>query len=78
MQINHTHPGASSVNRATTRNQKVLIEVLWHRKAQEERKAKDELCSEAIQVAELEKSQTSRSCLPHSITTVRSRFKRFP
>lgn len=66
------------MNRAMTRNQKVLIEVLWHRKAQEERKAKDELCSEAIQVAELDKSQTSRSCLPQINTTVRSRFKRFP
>ena len=47
---------------ATTRKQKVFIEVLWHRKSHEERKAEDELCSEAIQVAELEKSQTSRSC----------------
>ena len=56
------------MDRATTRNQKVFLEVLWHRKAQEERKAKDELCSEAIELQNWRNPRPAEAASPTKIS----------
>ncbi|KAL3611555.1 hypothetical protein D5086_002575 [Populus alba] len=68
MQFKQTSPGGTGVDRATIRNQNVVLEVLWHRKAQEERKAKDELRSEAIELQNWRNPRPAEAASPTNIS----------
>lgn len=56
------YPSSTGVNWTVTVEYRVLVEILWHRQTYEDREAENELCSEAIEVAELKKAKTSGTC----------------
>lgn len=72
-----TYPSSAGVNRTITSDCSVFIKVLWHRQTQEDREAKNELCSEAVEIAELKEAKTASTCIymintvPHSLRLVK-------
>ena len=51
------------MNWTIARDCSVFVEVLWHRQTQEDREAKNELCSEAVEIAELKEAKTAGTCI---------------
>lgn len=64
-----TNRSRARVDRTTARSEPILVKVLWHRQTHEERESQNKLCPKAVQVAELEETETRRSCSKHSYHT---------
>lgn len=58
-----SYPSCTRVHWTKARDGSVFVEILWHRQTHKQGESQDELCSEAVQVAELQETNTRRTCL---------------
>lgn len=68
-------PSCTRVYRTKACDGSVLVEILWHRQTHKQREPQDEFCSEAVQVAELQETNTRRTNISEE-KTVYSRDNR--